>query len=97
MQVRFTGSGDVVVAGYVQAWGWRQPGLVVFAPRAQRGVLELDFVKGRLGRMPAPAWAFDMLGRLVASLILLGDDYAEISDLTVTEGRLAFEATAGLN
>jgi hypothetical protein len=94
VQVRFTASGQVVVAGYVQAWRFRQPGLVVFAPRAQRGELELDFVKGRLGRMPAPAWGFDMLGRLMASLILLGDDYAEISNITVTDGRLTFEAAA---
>ncbi|MGD8866443.1 MAG: hypothetical protein PVI01_02420 [Gemmatimonadales bacterium] len=95
VQVRFTGSGQIVVAGYVQAWRWQQPALVVFAPHARSGELELDFVKGRLGRLPAPAWAFDQLGRLVASLILLGGDYAEISELTVDEGRLTFEASVG--
>lgn len=93
VQVRFTGSGQVVVAGYVQAWRWQQPALVVFAPHARSGELRLDFVKGRLGRLPAPAWAFDKLGGLVASLILLGDDHAEITELTVEQGRLTFEAS----
>lgn len=93
VQVHFTADGQVAVAGYVQAWHWQQPALVVFAPRARSGELQLDFVKGRLGRLPAPAWAFDKLGSLVASLILLGGDYAEISELTVQEGRLTFEAS----
>jgi hypothetical protein len=93
VQVRFTGNGEIVIAGYVHAWRWRQPALVVFAPSARAGELQLDFVKGRLGRLPAPAWAFDLLGNLVTSLILMGQDYAEISNLTVTEGRLTFEAT----
>jgi len=92
VQVRFTGAGEIVVAGYVQAWRFKQPALVVFAPRARSGALELDFVKGRLGRLPAPSWAFDQLGRLAASLILQGRDYAEISNLTVDAGRLTFEA-----
>jgi hypothetical protein len=93
VQVRFTGNGEIVVAGYVQAWRWQQPALVVFSPRARSGELELDFVKGRLGRLPAPAFAFDLLGRLASSLILQGQDYAEISNLTVEEGRLTFEAS----
>lgn len=92
VQVRFTGAGEIVVAGYVQAWRWKQPALVVFAPRARTGELELDFVKGRLGRLAAPAWAFDLLGTLVASLILQGREYAEISSITVKPGQLTFEA-----
>ena len=51
---------------------------------------ELDFVRGQLGRLPAPEWAFDKLGDLLSSLILLGQDYAEISELSVTEGRMTF-------
>ena len=92
VQVQFTGAGEIVVAGYVKAWMWQQPALVVFAPRARTGQLEFDFVKGKLGRLPAPEWAFDQLGRLVSSLILQGREYAEISNLTVSEGRLTFEA-----
>ena len=93
VQVRFTGDGEIVVAAYVQAWRWQQPALVVFAPHARSGELELDFVRGQLGRLPAPVWAFDRLGGLVSSLILLGRDYAEISNLTVEDGRLTFEAS----
>ena len=93
VQVRFTGQGEIVVAGYVQAWRFQQPVLVVFAPRAASGELELDFVKGQVGRLPAPAPAFDLLGQLAASLILQGRDYAEISRLQVEQGRLTFEAS----
>jgi hypothetical protein len=92
VQVQFTGNGEIVVAGYVQAWRWQVPALVVFAPRARSGELELDFVQGKLGRLPAPAGAFNMLGGLVASLLLQGRDYAELSNITVEEGRLTFEA-----
>ncbi len=93
VQVRFTGEGHIVIAGYVQAWRWQQPALVVFAPRAGAGDLELDFVRGRLGRLPAPAWAFDRLGGLISSLILQGRDYAEITNLAVEAGHLTFEAS----
>jgi hypothetical protein len=90
VQVRFTPAGEVVVAGYVQAWRWKQPALVVFAPRARSGELELEFRRGQLGRLPAPRWAFNGLGRLVASLVLQGREYAEISQLTVADGTLSF-------
>jgi hypothetical protein len=90
VQVRFTSGGEIVVAGYLQAWRWQQPALVVFAPRAAKGEVELDFVKGRLGRIPAPEWAFDQMGRLVASLLVRGSDYAEIRELTVEDRRMTF-------
>lgn len=93
VQVRFTGAGEVVVAGDIRAWSFRQPALVVFAPRAADGELELDFRKGRLGRLPAPEFAFDLLGRLVASLLLQAEDYAQIREITVRDGRLTFVAT----
>jgi hypothetical protein len=51
IQVRFERSGEVVVAGYVQAWRFRQPGIVVVKPSAQGEELDLDFVYGRLGRL----------------------------------------------
>ncbi len=92
VQVQFTETGEVVVAGYVQAWRWRQSGLVVLAPRAGAGRLELDFVRLRLGRLPIPTVVFDVASRLVTSLILRGRDIAEISDLTVTGSRLTLEA-----
>jgi hypothetical protein len=91
VQVHFTGNGEIVMAGYVEAWRWRQPALVVFAPRARSGELQLNFLSGKLGRLPAPAFAFNALGDLAASLILQGRDYAEISNLTVSDGRLTFE------
>jgi hypothetical protein len=90
VQVRFTAGGEIVMAGYIQAWRWQQPALVVFAPRARSGELELDFRRGRLGRVPAPERAFDRLAGLATSVILQGREYAEITELTVEDGRLTF-------
>jgi hypothetical protein len=90
VQVRFQESGQVVVAGYVQAWRFRQPMMFVVAPSARSGELELDFVEGRLGRLPAPAFVFDLVGELIARAVLLGREYAEVTELTVAPGELRF-------
>lgn len=95
VQVRFEESGEVVVAGYVQAWRFKLPGLFVVAPRASDGQLDLDFVSGRLGRLPLPEFVFDAFGKLVASAILLGRDRAQVSELTVGDGTLTFEGRLG--
>lgn len=89
-QVRFTDEGEIVVGGYIQAWSFRLPGLMVVRPRASSGELELDFVEGRLGRLPAPEWVFDRFGEAVAGLVLMGRDRVEISDIRVERGRLVF-------
>jgi hypothetical protein len=90
VQIRFQDSGQVVVAGVVQAWRFRQPAMFVVAPRASAGELELRFVEGRLGRLPAPAFIFNALGKAIARGVLLGQNYAEISELSVHEGSLTF-------
>lgn len=95
VQVRFEPSGEVVVAGYVQAWRFKQPGLFVVAPRASNGELSLDFVSGRLGRMPLPEFIFDWFGRLAASAVLLGREHAQVSEITVGDGTLTFEGRLG--
>lgn len=94
VQVRFTREGEIVIAGYIQAWRWQQPALAVFAPRLSDGELELDFRKGRLGRIPAPERAFDLLGALIASLMSQGRGFAEIQELTVNEGMIRFVGMA---
>jgi hypothetical protein len=43
-----------------------------------------------LGRLPAPELVFDLMGELIASAVLLGQDYAEISELSVGKGTLSF-------
>lgn len=92
IQVRFEPSGEVVVAGYVQAWRFRQPGLFVVAPSASEGELILDFVSGKLGRLPLPPFVFDWFGGMVARGILLGQGYAEVSEISVGDGTLTLAA-----
>lgn len=92
VQARFEPDGEIVLAGYVQAWAFRQPGLFVLAPSMQDGVPTLDFVEGRLGRLPLPEGAFDWLGRAVVEALLLGREYAEITEIEVRDGVLTFAA-----
>jgi len=96
VQVRFQESGEVVVGGFVQAWSFRQPLMFVVAPRARSGELDLDFVKGRLGRLPAPTFLFDPFGDVLARGVLLGREYAEVTDLTVGAGSLTFGGRLGI-
>lgn len=95
VQVRFEETGEVVVAGYLQAWRFRQPGIFVVAPSARDGELTFDFVAGKLGRLPLPELAFDWMGGVVASAILLGREHAEISEITVGDGMFTFEGRLG--
>lgn len=95
VQVKFNASGEVVVSGYVQAWSFRQAGVFVVAPAVRDSELQLDFVEGQLGRLPLPEFAFDLFGRLLSSTILLGREYAEISEISVEEGRLRLVGRLG--
>lgn len=95
VQVRFEETGEVVLAGYVQAWRFRQPGIFVLAPSARDGELTFDFVSGKLGRLPLPELAFDWMGGMVASAILMGREHAVISEITVRDGMFTFEGRLG--
>ncbi|MEJ2207206.1 MAG: hypothetical protein P8170_24275, partial [Gemmatimonadota bacterium] len=92
VQVRFEESGELVAAGYVQAWRFRQPVVFVVAPSARDGTLTLDFVSGRLGRLPLPELVFDWFGGIVARGIMLGQRYAEVSEISVGDGSFTFAA-----
>jgi hypothetical protein len=87
-QVHFKGNGRMVVRGYIQLFRWRLPLRFVIAPRAGDGRLVLDFVAGRLGPLSLPEGLFDLIGKGLSRIILAGQDYAEIQEITVSEGTL---------
>lgn len=89
-QVYFRGDGRMILRGHGVLWRWRQPLRVVIAPRAAEGELELDFVEGQLGALPLPEFLFDPLGDLISRALLAGQEYAAITEITVTEGVLTF-------
>lgn len=89
-QIYFKGDGRMILRGYGLLGNWRLPLRVVTKPRAARGELELDFVEGQIGRLPLPEFLFDPLGKVVSRMLLAGQDYAEISQLTVGPGTLTF-------
>ena len=95
-QVYFKGDGRMIVRGYGRVLNQRLPLRLVTRPRAASGELVLDFVEGQIGRIPLPEFLFDPLGRMLSSLILAGQNYAEISQLNVGNGTLTFSATVNL-
>jgi hypothetical protein len=92
-QVYFKADGRLILRGVLRIWRSRLPLRVVLAPHAADGELEFDFVEGQISRLPMPVFLFDPLGRLLASTLLAGQDFAEISHLQVSEGRLDFSGT----
>lgn len=95
-EIHFKGDGRMILRGYGVLGSWRLPLRVVTRPRAGQGELMLDFVEGQIGRLPLPEFLFDPLGSMVSRALLAGQDYAEISELTVGSGTLTFSGRVNL-
>ncbi len=87
-QVHFRGDGRVIVHGYGKILRWRQPVRAVVTAHAADGELEIDFVEGQLGNVSMPEFIFDIIGKSVTEALVLGQDYAEITEIRVSEGTL---------
>lgn len=87
-QVHFLSNGRIIVRGNARFLIAQLPVRVVAAPRASEGELVLDFVEGQLGPVPMPEIIFDYLGSGIARALLAGREYAEITEIRVTEGVL---------
>jgi hypothetical protein len=85
-RVYFRSNGHIIVRGNAQFLILKVPARVVAAPRASQGELVLDFVEGQLGAVPMPEIIFDYLGTGLAQALLAGREYAEISEIRVTDG-----------
>lgn len=86
--VHFRGTGDIVVRGNAKFLILELPVRIVAAPRASHGELVLDFVEGQLGAVPMPELLFDTLGKGLSSAILMGEDLAQITEISVGPGKL---------
>lgn len=87
-QVYFKGDGRIIVRGYAELLGQRQPLRLVLAPRASDGELVFDFVEGTLGPVSVPEGLIDQIGLGLAKLILAGDAFVEITQIRVSDGTL---------
>jgi len=87
-QVYFLGNGSMIVRGEARFLVISLPVRVVAAPRASQGELVLDFVEGQLGPAPMPEILFDYVGKGLARALLAGREYAEITEIRVTDGVL---------
>lgn len=91
-QIFFKDNGQIVIRGFGEVRGRRQPLRIVTAPRAGGGELVLDFVEGTLGPLPVPEAVFDVVGQGLARVILAGQDYGEITEIQVGGGVLTINA-----
>lgn len=87
-QVRFTAEGQIDMRATGRVGERERSVHLVLAPRASQGELELDFVEGNLGGLPIPELIFDPIGNLLARLILAGQDYIQVNEITVVHGSL---------
>jgi hypothetical protein len=87
-RVRFGANGQLILTGSVDLLGFRQPARLVVVPRPAGDKVLLTFVEGRIGPLPVPTWLVDRLVGSVDALLLLGQDYAAVSSVAVTEGEL---------
>jgi len=85
-QVYFKGDGTIVLRGRIEFRNSFQPFRIVTRPSAQAGTLEFDFIEGTSGSISMPEVIFDQLGNLLAQAILLGQQYAAITELRVEAG-----------
>jgi hypothetical protein len=87
-EVYFKSNGHIVIRGYAEAVGQRQPLRLVLAPRASEGELAFDFVEGNLGPVSVPELLVDQVGKGLARAILTGQEYAEVTQVHVGDGSL---------
>lgn len=87
-QVYFKDDGTLVLRGRIEFQGQVQPFRFVSRPSGQSGELKLDFVEGRIGAVNMPQTVFNQIGNLLAKVILLGQRWAEITDLHVDAGSM---------
>ncbi|MCD6286980.1 MAG: hypothetical protein J7M39_13805 [Anaerolineae bacterium] len=87
-QVYFKADGRIIARGYLALLKWRMPVRAVVTPRAVEGEMELDFVEGQIGKVKAPEFLFDLLGKGIAEALLAGQAYAEITQIHVQAGTL---------
>ena len=88
-RVRFEGDGEMVVTGRVDLLGFQQPVRIVAVPRPDAALDKGQEHPVAFGPVPLPTWLANQLVTNVDALLVMGQDYASVSDVTVTEGELS--------
>ena len=87
-RIYFRGNGYVIARGDATLLKWKLPIRAVVAPYADEGEMSLDFIEGQVGPVHVPEFLFDLLGKGLATALLAGHEYAEITRIQVTSGTL---------
>lgn len=84
--VYFRGNGQIIARGHLAFLRWRLPIRLVLAPATSDGELVFDFIEGQVGRFKMPEIVFDLIGKGLAEALMLGQEYAEITQIQVSNG-----------
>ena len=84
--VYFRANGQIIARGHLAFLRWRIPARVVLAPKTSDGELVFDFVEGQVDRYKMPEFVFDLIGKGLAEALMLGQEYAEITQIQVSGG-----------
>lgn len=88
-RVYFKENGQIAVVGLVDLLGSQQRVRVVAVPRPEGDRVFLTFVEGSIGSVRVPAWLAERVMANVDALLLMGQDYAEISQVVVSQGEMS--------
>ena len=90
-EIYFKASGEIVIRGYAEVVGQRQPFRLVIVPQASQGNLVLDFVEGQFGPVPIPKELADQVFDTLASSFLAANAAIEFTDVTVGDGTFSID------
>ncbi len=95
--VYFRADGQVISRGEIGLLRWSLPVRVAFAPAAVDGRLALNFVEGQIGHVVMPAFVFNLLDRGLGDVLLVGQQHAQITEVSVTQGNLTIRGRYRMN
>jgi hypothetical protein len=85
-QVTFRDDGAIIARSTIMFLRWEIPVRLVTAPRASQGELVFEFIEGQIGQVKLPEPVFNLLTRGLAEVLLMGQDYAQITEIRVSSG-----------
>ena len=91
-QIYFKPNGQIVIRGYVEALGQRQPMRLVVAPQVSpEGELILEFVEGQVGPASVPKPLVDQVLGSAADAIRAADSNLQINNVSVVNGMITID------
>jgi hypothetical protein len=94
-QVYFRDDGTLVMRANITFEGASQLIRVVARPTVVNGSLEVDITEGRIGPVPVPGPLLDQVEVALAEGLTAGQNYTNLSSVTVAAGTITIEGNVG--